>query len=124
MFVKDTSQPRAFALTATRLKNQVTVNAGYSTSSYALHDSFILDSGATLHCCNNRNRFKNVVLASIDDTLHTGQDVILIEGYGDIQITVQGYYGSKTILLQSVALVLTFYTSVASLRKFIKKGVH
>ena len=54
---------------------------GYK-SSYLLHNSFILDSGATTHICNNRQRFKDFVTAS--EILLAGDSHVHVEGYGTV----------------------------------------
>jgi hypothetical protein len=118
----DDEEPGAFVVSTPA--NYVTVNPDQSTTSYALHNSFILDSGATIHCCNTHTRFHNLTPAAVDDILVAGQDYIPIEAFGDVYIAVEGPYGSKRILLRTVAYVPTLHTSVVSLRKFIKQGVH
>jgi len=42
------------------------------TSDYPLRDSVILDSGATVHVCNDRRRFTNLRPAAEDDRLLAG----------------------------------------------------
>jgi len=117
-------EPGAFVIATVAPANHVTVNSDQLSSSYALHDSFILDSGATIHCCNTRTRFHNLTPAAADDILIAGNDHIPIEEFGDVYITVEGPYGLKRILLRTVAYVPTLHTSVVSLRKFIKQDVH
>ncbi len=65
---KDSDEPSAFIISTESLANYVTVNSDQFTTSYALHDSFILDSGATIHCCNTRERFHNLTPAAADDS--------------------------------------------------------
>lgn len=93
-----------------------------------MYNSTILDSGATLHVFHDRTRFKDFRPADVEDFLFAGSSVLPIEGYGavDINITVNTEAEPivRTIQLQDTALVSTFYTNVASLRKFIAKGVH
>ena len=87
-----------------------TVNC-YSTSNssdYNLRDSFILDSGTTVHVCNSRDRFQTVSPASEGDLLYAGNMVIPIEGFGSVDIIVQTPAGPKLIELQNTALVPTF----------------
>ena len=103
-----------------------TVNC-YSTSNpsdYNLRDSFILDSGATIHVCNSRDRFQTVSPASESDLLYAGNMIIPIEGFGSVDIIVQTPAGPKLIELQNTALVPTFHTSVVSLKRIVTKKVY
>ena len=95
-----------------------------SSSNYSLRDSFILDSGATVHVCNSRDRFHTFSPASKDDLLYTGNTVIPIEGFGSVDITVQTPDGPKIIELQNTALVPSFHTSVVSLKRIVAKKVY
>ena len=99
----------------------------YSTSNpsdYNLRDSFILDSGATVHVCNSRDRFQTVTPASEDDLLYAGNMIIPIEGFGSVDIVVQTPAGPKVIELQNTALVPSFHTSVVSLKRIVAKRVY
>ena len=60
---------------------------------YELRDSFILDSGANLHVCNNQERFQEFQPASQDDYLLAGNATITIEGYGTVNVTLKGLKG-------------------------------
>ncbi len=65
--------------------------ASYTASNlldYNLWDSFILDSSAMVHVCNSHKYFSTITPASEDDLLYTGNIVILIEGFGSVDITV------------------------------------
>ena len=123
-FVKDDDEPGAFVISTESPTNYVTVNSNQSTTLYALHNSFILNSSATIHCCNTYTRFHNLTLAAVDNILIARNDHILIKAFGDVYIAVEGPYRLKRILLQTVAYVPTLHTSVVSFRKFIKQGVH
>ncbi len=118
----DNSQPSAFTITSQDFL--ISEPDDYQASSYALRDSFILDSGATLHCCNNEARFTNIIPASTDDILIAGQNQIPIQYFGDVQITVTAPYGPKTVTLRNTAYVPSLQTSVVSLRKLIQNNVH
>jgi hypothetical protein len=93
-------------------------------SPYALRDSFLLDSGATTHVCNNRNRFTAFRQCSEREYLLAGTEKVLIEGVGRVELTVEGPDGFFTISLEDVAFVPSFHASVASLKRFMAKGVH
>ena len=92
--------------------------------SYELKESWILDSGANSHVCNDPTRFKFDRKAGKSDTLISGKTVYQIEAFGTVEITVQGPNGPKPIDLINVALVPGFFTNIASLNRFTSKGVH
>ncbi|PQM43453.1 hypothetical protein VC83_09580 [Pseudogymnoascus destructans] len=95
------------------------------SSTYELAQSTILDSGATVHVCNDYAKFHNFKKCDSETYLLAGDQRVIIEGFGSVNIDVQNSNGQPiTIALEETALVSTFHTSVASLRRFIKKGVH
>ena len=102
--------------------NFMVVPVAYTTSSptsdYKLRNSFILDSGATTHVCNDRSRFQNFQL-SVHERLYAGNAIVLIKGFGSVEITLQGPKGPCKAWLTKVALVSSFHTSGASLKYFI-----
>ena len=82
--------------------------------SYELRDSWILDSGANSHVCNDPTRFNFGRKASETDTLISGKTVYQIEAFGSVEITVQSQKGPKQIDLLNVALIPGFFTNIAS----------
>jgi hypothetical protein len=98
--------------------------ASATTSDYHLRDSVILDSGATLHVCNDRARFQDIRPTSDEELSYAGNTVIPIEGFGSITITIRAPEGPRPIILTEVAYVPSFHTNVASLDRFIAKDVH
>lgn len=99
----------------------VVTNQNYG---YSLRNSFLLDSGASIHVCNDRSRFRNLRAAELEEYLIAGSSVIQIEAFGLVEITLEGPNGPKTIVLEETALVSSFHTSVVSLNRFISKNVH
>jgi hypothetical protein len=95
-----------------------------ASTDYHLRNSFILDSGATLHVCNDKERFEDLRSTSDDDCLFAGNTIVPTEGFGTITITVQTLNGPRIIKLLNTALVSSFHTSVVSLDRFMAKGVH
>jgi hypothetical protein len=92
-----------------------------------LYRSFILDSGATAHVCNNLTRFKQFRATGPQDFLFAGQQTIPIIGFSVVQITVKcpgEPQGIRTIDFTDTCFVPAFHTSVVSLRRFIKHNVH
>ena len=99
-------------------------SASEPSSQYALANSFILDSEATIHVCNNCTRFKNLCLAYDNNCLLAGKDTIPIEGFGSVEITIECESGQQRITLENTAWVPRFHTSVVSLQKFLKCNVY
>ena len=91
---------------------------------YSLRDSFILDSGATIHVCNNRERFKTFQSAGTNNYLYAGDSTVAIKGVGDVDIQITTSDGVSTITLRNTAYVPWFHTNTVSLNKFIEKGVY
>jgi len=90
---------------------------------YDLHQSVILDLGASCHVGNDWSRFTTFTPATNGDTLYAGDNVIPIKGYGTYRVTVQLDGQSRTVQLANTAYVPSFHCSVASLRLFNAKGV-
>lgn len=90
---------------------------------YALAASTILDSGATCHVTNSCTDLTEYQEAHESEELWAGGQKMRIEGYGTrtIQVTVDG--NVRPLHLLKVAYIPAFQTNIASLRKFIEKGV-
>ena len=126
--------PAAFPVIQTTRSSVDTVKSVFATTQdfrttqYELYNSTILDSGATLHVFNDRTRFTDFRQAKEEDEIIAGNSVIPIEGFGTVEITVRTETKSgpieRRIQLTDTAYVPEFHTNVASLRKFIAKGVH
>lgn len=93
---------------------------------YPLRDSFILDSGASTHVCNNPQRIYNLQPCKGDNQrLLTGSHQEVIEGFGSVDICVQTPNGQeRTTTLYNVALVPTFHTNLVSFKRFQAIGGH
>ena len=124
------TQPAVFmtSLLGQTLTSSFTPSSVYVASNskyeYSLHCSFILDSGASVHVCNDRSRFHNIRAAEPEEYLIAGSSIIQIEAFGSIDITLEGPSGPRKIELKDTALIVSFHTSVVSLNKFIAKNVH
>ncbi|KAI1005481.1 hypothetical protein K3495_g2733 [Podosphaera aphanis] len=92
---------------------------------YDLQKSWILDSGATLHVCNNKAKLEDFVPSS-SDVLWARDTVIPIIGYGSATVKVKSpkYTDGRPLKLVNVACVPNLHTSVFSLRLLIAAGVH
>jgi hypothetical protein len=73
------TRPIATALPATSLDNV----------HLALIKSYILDSGATEHVCNDRSRFIDFTPTPSDELLVAGTSAVRIEGHGTVSITME-----------------------------------
>jgi transposase InsO family protein len=93
-------------------------------NSFPLRNTWILDSGADSHVCNDRTRFTIERLANEDDVLIAGKTTYSIEAFGSVIITIRTPSGPKQITLLNVALAPGFFTNTASLDRFTAKGVH
>jgi hypothetical protein len=96
----------------------------------ALLNSFILDTGATDHVCNDRAKFTDFRPASEDDFLIAGNSSVAIEGYGKVKIEVQCEItpntpnGTRVITLLEVQYCPSFTTNVVSYNRFYDAGVY
>ena len=109
----NTSEPSNFA---------VSVFTG-GLSDYVLHDSVILDSGASLHICNDRSRFRTFNPVVEEKFVYAGNTMIPIEGFGNVTATIRAPSGPRKIELMDTAHIPSFHTTVASLDKFVAKNV-
>ena len=91
-------------------------------AAYELRDSFILDSGATIHICNTLSRFSDQRPGS--GSVMAGDTVLDIESWGTVQIHTQTNTGSTIISLLDVAYISTFHTNLVSLKKALAMGYH
>jgi hypothetical protein len=94
---------------------------------YQLHNSIILDSGATDHVCNDRSRFITFTPAAEDDYLFAGENRIHITGISRIKASLKCPRlpkGRREVIFKDVLYIPSFHYSIASLRKMIAKEVH
>jgi hypothetical protein len=92
-----------------------------ASTDYHLWNSSILDSGATLHVCNDKERFEDLRSASDDDCLYAGNTIVPIEGFGAITVTVQTLDGPRIIKLLNTALVSSFHSKCSLIWSFYGK---
>ena len=107
-----------------------TLQAAFQTKSvneykYELCDSFILDTGATGHVCNNRSRFVQFTLVAETDFLIAGNDTIDITGWGDVELRTlcPGWPKGRPLILTNVACVESFHCSVVSFKRLHSLGM-
>ena len=93
-------------------------------SGYKLWNSVIIDLRASIHVCNDREHFKTLWPTGQEDTLYAGNIFIPIESYEIATITIAMLKGLREIELLETIYILSFYTIVASLKKFMLKDIH
>jgi hypothetical protein len=88
-----------------------------------LRDSFILDSGATNHMCNDRRRFVDFKPAGREDFLIAGNSTVVVQGYGTVEVTLDCKVtkstptGKRKFLLKNTLYIPTFTTNIVSYNK-------
>jgi hypothetical protein len=115
---------RQTAFTVSNDRGELTASSDHRESSYELRRSVILDSGATVHVCNDRTKMSDLRPAFEGEQLIAGSSYIPIEGWGTMRIQVKDGKVVRDLDLKNAALIPSFHTNLASLRLFIKGGVH
>ncbi|KAF4469891.1 hypothetical protein FALBO_3208, partial [Fusarium albosuccineum] len=93
-------------------------------STYALKNSAILDSGATVHIFNDLSRFTRLTAAAPGDFLWAGTIPVAIDGYGSVDITVKGADSSpKKLRLHDVVYCEKFAANLVSFTRLRKRGL-
>ena len=88
-----------------------------------LHDSFILDSGATIHICNNRDRFLEYRESDGRDLLKVGDHLIPIAGFGRVLVNGKGPNGPISFYLAETAHAPTFFLNIISTNRMVAGGL-
>ena len=106
------------------ISTEAAYTAGFSTQDmqYLLHDSFILDSGLTLHICNDCQQFEDFAKAS--DSVHAGEGHAGIKGYGTVRIKVTRPSRETSLKLTQVAYIPHFQTNIVSLWRLKQKSIN
>lgn len=89
-----------------------------------LADSFILDSGATIHVCNDINRFVDFKESKNKSKIKIGDTYTHVVGWGKVKILATPINGTERvpITLQSVAFIPHFGCNIVSLRVIMRRG--
>lgn len=99
-----------------------TSHAAFAVTQYPLKNSAILDSGSTIHIFNTMTRFNNYRAASPGDFVTAGDNVVAIQGYGTVDVNVEGPRGNCILKLRNVAFCENFAANLVSLRQLQKHG--
>jgi hypothetical protein len=100
------------------------MNKGYtfSIAQYPLKNSAILDSGTTIHIFNEITRFLRFRTAPIGDFVWAGEHKVRIQGYGDVDVEIQGPKVKRILRLFDVAFCEDFACNLVSLRQLHRHG--
>src|SRR4029077_2322680 len=94
---------------------------------YKLRDSFLLDSAASIHVCNNRSRFTTFTPSTGKETMRAANSFAVIQGYGTVEVHAKsatpGDLKPCTLELLDVAYVPSFQTSLVSFGRAWAKGI-
>jgi hypothetical protein len=94
-----------------------------SNQGYQLRDAFILDSGSTMHICNNLSRLQDVYPPTLGDYIWAGNTRVWIRGYGRVTVKTQGLQCNQTLSLQHVAWCPDFLCNLVSFRLLRRQGI-
>ena len=89
---------------------------------YPLKNSAILDTGSTIDIFNEISRFLNFRVAPHGDFLWASEQKVPIQGYGDVDIAVEGPTGRRILRLHDVAYCENFAYNLVSFRKLKRRG--
>jgi hypothetical protein len=104
------------------------INKGFSTifttSVFPLQDSFLLDSGSSIHVSRDRERFSNFQRPPPGHYAVCGSGTIEIQGYGEVDVVLTNRKGRKRLLrLHKVAYCPQFPTNLVSLQLLEARGI-
>lgn len=96
-----------------------------TNAAYELRDSFILDSGATGHICNNRARFIEYQPATEVQEVKIGDTYATIAGYGMAVAYMERPDGTiARVRFADTAHIPGFHTSCISVKRLKQRGVY
>ena len=87
---------------------------------YDLFSSYILDSGATIHICNDQSRFTDFRPPASTDLIYAGDQLLPVQGWGTAFVNLST--GIK-FQLKDCAYIPTFHCSVVSLKRLHYAGI-
>ena len=104
--------------------HQVFASPVFSETSNQLADSFILDSGATVHVCNDVSRFVDFKESKTNVRIAIGDTNTCVKGWGKVLIKAAPVTGDEPldIVLHNVAYIPGFGCNIVSLWVIMKQG--
>ena len=103
-------------------------SAAFPSATESMRTSWILDNGSNSHVCNSTmfSRFTKTKDAFPSDTLRAGTQIIPIESFGTIRISILAptSTGYTNMTLLNVAYVSEFHTNLVSQSILASKGVY
>ncbi|KAF7180240.1 hypothetical protein CNMCM7691_009407 [Aspergillus felis] len=122
--IKRANQNRESTRTVMSLIRSDSAAFSLGSNAYELRDSWIVDSGADIHICNNRTRFLTYEPVE-DEYARFGATDVQILGYGKVELTAIGMNGKPHILeLSRVAYLPECHTSLLSTFQMMKHGFY
>lgn len=100
-------------------------DALFDTGIHPLRNSFIYDSGANCHICNDLNRFDQATVnwLEIPEQIWSGAGTVDILAYGTAKIYPQTTEGKESFLLYNCAYAPQFTVNVVSARQLRKAKI-
>jgi hypothetical protein len=95
-----------------------------SQDEFPLKNSYILDSGSSIHVSHNLKRFYDFQRAPLGHHAVCGSSSVIIQGYGEVEITLTSPKGRiRKFRLHNVAYCPDFPTNLVSLRLLKARGI-
>jgi GAG-pre-integrase domain len=99
-------------------------SAVFTTIDFPLQDSFLLDSGSSIHVSRDHERFSNFQRPPPGHYAVCGSGTVAIQGYGEVDVVLTNRKGRKRLLrLQKVAYCPQFPTNLVSLQLLEARGI-
>jgi hypothetical protein len=91
---------------------------------FPLKDSFLLDSGTSIHVSRDRQRFSNFRRPPPGHYAICGSGKVAIQGYGEVDMVLTNKKGRKRLLrLYNMAYCPLFPTNLVSLQLIETRGI-
>ena len=88
-----------------------------TSKNFPLRDSFILDSGSSIHVSHELKRFDNFRRAQLGDQAICGSGSVTIQRYGEIEVALTNPKGQvKFLRLNNISYCPKFPTNLVSLK--------
>ena len=95
-----------------------------SQDEFPLKNSYILDSGSSLHVSHNLNRFHDFQRALLGHHAVCGSGSVTIQGYGEVEITLTSPKGRiQKLRLHNIAYCPDFPTNLVLLQLLKARGI-